>query len=91
MPKIVDVFVTRTVSDHIEIEIPDDVLAELGSDFEIGSYAVEQALNDPMSDLCIHCTGGIFTGNPWTREMSEYEDRVEAFDAEDNYKILYSE
>ena len=91
MPKIVDVFVTRTVSEHIEIVIPDDVLAELGSESEIGRYAVDQALNDPMRDLCIHCTGGIFTGNPWTREISEYEDSIEAVDADDNYTILYSE
>ena len=91
MPKIVDVFVTRRVTETISIVIPDDVLAELGSDSEIGSYAVEQALNDPMDELCFHCSGGSATHGAWTREMDEYEDSVEAVDKDDNYNILYSE
>lgn len=91
MPKIVDVFVTRRVTETISIVIPDDVLAELGSDSEIGSYAVEQALNDPMDELCFHCSGGNATHGAWTREMVEYEDSVEAVDKDDNYNILYSE
>lgn len=91
MPKIVDVYVTRTVTEAIKIMIPDDVLAELGSDAEIGSYAVERALNDPMDELCFHCSGGSAAHGAWTREMAEYEDSVEAVDADDDYKILYSE
>lgn len=91
MPKIVDVYVTRTATEAIKIVIPDDVLAELGSDSEIGSYAVERALNDPMDELCFHCTGGSLAHEAWSREMNEYADIVEAIDADDNYKILYSE